>query len=156
MAIPSKPQERKKMIGYLTEAIRGAASCLSAAEEAICKKVDLSIEQWNALTRIGRSSRVLSVSQLAHGLKRSRQSTYELVLGLERAGLVRLLRNPDDRRLLQMEITEAGRRDLSIAEDRRNAWFLTMAYDLEESELYVLTERMRALHNRIMRARPYA
>ena len=54
MPIPSKPQQRKKMIGYLIEAIRGAASCLSAAEEAICKKVDLSIEQWNALTRIGR------------------------------------------------------------------------------------------------------
>ncbi len=156
MAIPSKPQQRRKMIGYLTEAIRGAASSLNAAEEAICKKVDLSVEQWNALTRIARSPRVLSVSQLAHGLKRSRQSTYELVLGLERAGLVRLLRNPDDRRLLQMEITETGKRDLSIAEDRRIAWFLTMAYDLEESELYVLTERMRALHNRIARARPYA
>jgi DNA-binding MarR family transcriptional regulator len=144
------------MTRYLTEAIRGAAACLIAAEEAICKKVDLSIEQWNALMTIGRSTRALSVSQLAHALKHSRQSTYELALGLERAGLIRLLRNPDDRRLLQMEITETGRRDLAIAEDRRNAWFLTMTYDLEESDLYVLTERMRALRNRIERARPFA
>ena len=144
------------MIRYLAEAIRGAASCLNAAEEAICRKVDLSVEQWNALMTITRSTRSLSVSQLARALKHSRQSTYELVLSLEHAGLIHLLRNPDDRRLLQMEITEAGRRDLAIAEDRRNAWFLTMAYDLEESDLCVLTERMRALRNRIARARPYA
>ena len=156
MAIQSRSRQRNKMLLYLADAIRGAATTLNAAENSICKEAGLSVEQWRALSVIGRTTRSLCVSQLARSLGRSRQSTHELVLGLERAGWIRLLRNPDDRRLLQMEITSAGRRTLSIVGARRSEWLLIMTYDLGEPDLYVLMDRMRALRNRIARARTYA
>lgn len=155
MSIQSRSRQRNKMLLYLADAIRGAAASLNAAEHLICKEAGLSVEQWRGLSAIGRTTRFLSVSQLARVLNHSRQSTYELVLGLERAGWIRLLRNPDDRRLLQMEIAPAGRRTLSIVDARRSEWLVTMTYDLGESDLYTLTDRTRALRNRITRARTY-
>ena len=74
---------------------------------------------------------------------------------MERAGWIRLLPNPDDRRLVQMELTADGHRVLGIAEARRNAWLITMTYDLEESDLNALLSRMQALRHRIVRAGTY-
>jgi DNA-binding MarR family transcriptional regulator len=155
MTTSPKPSKRNKMIGYLTDALRGAATALEATQSLIGKEFGLSVEQWNALTVIGRTDRLISVSQLAWRLTHSRQSTYNLVIRLERLGWIRFWRNPDDRRLLQMEITSAGRIILNNANARRNVWLVTLTYDLADSELYVLMNRMRALQNRIARARRY-
>jgi DNA-binding MarR family transcriptional regulator len=156
MTAQLQTRQRNKMIQYLTEAIRGAGEALSATEALICKDVGLSFEEWRALTVIGRTTRTLSVSQLARSLNHSRQSTHRLVVEMASAGLIHLLRNSDDRRLLQMEITAAGKSLLGVADTRRTEWLITMTYDLTEPELYVLMNRMRAVRHRIVRARTYA
>jgi len=144
------------MIGYLTDAVRGAATALDASHTVIGRELGLSAEQWRALEIIGRTTCSLSVSQLAWQLRHSRQSTYNLAVRLERSGWIRFLRNPDDRRLLQMEITSSGRIILNNANARRNTWLITLTYDLEDSDLYVLMNTLRALQNRIVRTRRYA
>jgi len=156
MANSLKTTQRNKMIGYLTDAVRGAAAALDATHTTIGRELGLTAEQWSALAIIGRTTRSLSVSQLARQLRHSRQSTHILAVRLEQAGWIRFLRNPDDRRLLQMEITPAGRIILNDVDTRRNTWLITMTYDLEDSDLYVLMNTLRALQNRIVRARPYA
>ena len=156
MATSLETTQRNKMIGYLTDAVRGAATALDATHTVIGKELGLSAEQWRALATISRTTRSLSVSQLAWQLRHSRQSTHNLAVRLERSGWINFLRNPDDRRLLQMEITAAGKRVLSDADARRNTWLITMTYDLEDSDLYALMNTLRALENRVVRARRYA
>jgi DNA-binding MarR family transcriptional regulator len=147
---------RKHHIRHLAQEIHNAASCLSACRAEICKKVGLNAQHWRALGAIDRSTFVLSISDLARRLRRSRQSVHPLALGLERAGWIRFLPNQDDRRLLQMEITGLGKSILSAAEDRYNNWLLTMASDLGDHELRDLTHTLRAVRERIARARDYA
>ena len=115
----------------------------------------MNVAQWRALAAIDRSTFVLSISDLARLLRRSRQSMHPLACGLERAGWVRFLPNQDDRRLLQMQITARGKSIVSAAEGSFNTWLLTMASDLSDHDLGKLADTMRAIHERIARARDY-
>jgi DNA-binding MarR family transcriptional regulator len=81
---------------------------------------------------------------------------HPLALSLEKAGWIRFLPNRDDRRLLQMEITACGKSILSAAEDRFNAWLLTMASDLGDHELRELVNTLCAVRARIAWAHDYA
>src|SRR5437016_13935996 len=119
---PLLPNARKHNLRCLAQEIHSATACLSASRAAICKQVGLNVAQWRALAAIDRSTFVLSISDLARLLRRSRQSMHPLACGLERAGWVRFLPNPDDRRLLQMQITARGKSIVSAAEGSFNTW----------------------------------
>ena len=152
---PLLPNARKHNLRRLAQEIHSATACLSASRAAICKQVGLNVAQWRALAAIDRSTFVLSISDLARLLRRSRQSMHPLACGLERAGWVRFLPNQDDRRLLQMQITARGKSLVSAAEGSFNMWLLTMASDLSDHDLGKLADTMRAIHERIARARDY-
>lgn len=147
---------RRYHIRRLTKEIQSAAICLSAGRAAICEKTGLTAEHWAALAVIDRSSYVLSISDLARQLRRSRQSAHPLALGLERAGWIRFLPNRDDRRLLQMEITSSGKTMLNLAEGRFNMWLLLMASDLGDREVLDIADTLRDVRERLARARDYA
>jgi DNA-binding MarR family transcriptional regulator len=154
MALPPL-QARRSVIWRLMQEIHNTASCLSAGRAVICQEVGLSAERWRALVVLRRSSYLLSISDLARQLRLSRQSVHQLTVGLERARWIRFLPNSCDRRLLQMEITDAGRSILSAVENRLNAWLVKMFDNLEERELRKLVNTMRALRGRIARTRDY-
>ena len=147
---------RRHNIRQFAKEIHGAANCLSECRATISQRTGLTVEHWRALAAIDRSSFVPSISDLARRLRRSRQSVHPLAIGLERAGWIRFLPNRDDRRLLQMELTGLGKSILSAAEDRFNAWLLTMASDLGDREIRALVNTLRAVRERIARARHYA
>jgi DNA-binding MarR family transcriptional regulator len=147
---------RRYHIRRLTKEIENAAGCLSAGRAAISEKTGLNAEYWRALAVIDRSSYVLSISDLARQLRRSRQSAHPLAVGLERAGWIRFLPNRDDRRLLQMEITPSGKTMLNLAEGRFNMWLLLMAYDLGDREVQVISDTLRDVRERLTRARDHA
>jgi len=153
---PEQRHTRRQHIRLLAQEIHNAAACLNASQTEICRKTGLSAERWKALAVIARTSFTLSISQLARQLRRSRQSVHTLALSLEKAGWIRFLPNRDDRRLLQMEITPRGRILLTAAEERFNAWLLTMAYDLDDRELRALVGTLRSVRARFARARDYA
>lgn len=153
---PLQRQARRRHIRLLAKEIHNAAACLNASRAVICEQTGLSVERWRALAVIDRSSFTLSISDLARQLRQSRQSVHSLAVGLEKLGWLRFLPNRDDRRLLQMEITAQGKSVLSATEDRFNAWLLVMAFDLEDRELRALIDTLRAVRNRIARARDYA
>ena len=146
---------RRHNIRQFAKEIHNAANCLSECRATISQQSGLTVEHWRALAAIDRSSFVLSISDLARRLRRSRQSVHPLALGLERIGWIRFLPNPDDRRLLQMELTRHGKTVLSIAEDRFDFWLLTMASDLDDRELWVLINTLREVRERIAHARDY-
>lgn len=143
-------------VQYFANEIDNAAACLNASRAAICKEVGVSLQQWRALAVIDRSTRMLSIAQLARRLRRARQSVHSLAQGLERAGWIRLLPNRDDRRLLHIEITRLGKSILSMVESQFRAWLLVMSFDLSERELRKLNMTLRSIRARVSRARDYA
>ena len=153
---PMQRHVRRYNIRLLAKEIHNAATYLTSCQATISRKTGLTVEHWRALAAIDRSSFVLSISDLARQLRRSRQSVHPLALGLERVGWIRFLPNRDDRRLLQMKLTEQGKTMLSIAEDRLNMWLLTMASDLGDREIRTLVNTLRAVRERIARASHYA
>ncbi|TLZ04386.1 MAG: MarR family transcriptional regulator [Gammaproteobacteria bacterium] len=80
---PLLPNARKHNLRRLAQEIHSATACLSASRAAICKQVGLNVAQWRALAAIDRSTFVLSISDLARLLRRSRQSMHPLACGLE-------------------------------------------------------------------------
>ena len=143
---------RRHTIRQFAKEIHSAANCLSECRATISQKTGLTVEHWRALAAVGRSSYVLSISDLARRLRRPRQSVHPLALRLERAGWIRFLPNRDDRRLIQMELTEYGKTILNIAENRFDFWLLTMASDLEDRELWTLVNTLREVRERITHA----
>jgi DNA-binding MarR family transcriptional regulator len=146
---------RRHNIRQFAKEIHGAANCLSECRATIAQKTGLTVEHWRALAAIDRSSFVLSISDLARRLRRPRQSAHPLALGLERAGWIRFLPNRDDRRLIQIELTEHGKTILNIAEGRFDFWLLTMAADLDDRELQTLVDTLRDVRERITHARDH-
>ncbi len=147
---------RSRYVQYFIEEVRNAASCLGACQSRIYKQQGLRAEQWRALVAINRSSFTMSISVLARNLRLARQSVHSMVLGLERAGWIRLLRNPDDRRLVQIEMTDRGRSLIYNTETRLGTWLLLMTFDLSERELIKLIHTLRSIRARIARSRDYA
>jgi DNA-binding MarR family transcriptional regulator len=150
-----RPQARRYHIRRLAKEIHNAAACLAAGRAEICKKTGLTAEHWRVLGAIDRSSYALSISDLARQLRLRRQTVHPMAVGLERAGWIRFLPNRDDRRLLQMRLTEQGKSVLSAAEGRLDMWLLTMNSDLGDGEVQELGNAMRAVRERIARARDY-
>lgn len=140
----------------LAQEVHSAASILASGRSAICKQVGLTPERWRALAAIVSSPYLLSVSDLARRLRLSRQSAHRLALGLARAGWIRYLPNPSDRRLLQLEITASGKRALDNAEYRFTTWLSVMTYDLSERELREMVSAVRCVRERIARASDHA
>jgi DNA-binding MarR family transcriptional regulator len=152
---PMPRKLRRHHLWSLAWEIRNTAARLSRCRAAICEAVGLRPGHWNALAAICRSTYFLSISDLARHLRRSRQSVHSLAIGMERAGWIRLLPNPDDRRLLQMELTSAGRRILVDTEHRYNTCLLTMWSDLDIRELRELRRTLRVIRDHIARARDF-
>jgi DNA-binding MarR family transcriptional regulator len=152
--MPPMPRNlRKHCLWSLAWEIRNTAARLDRCRALICETVGLSSERWSALAVLCRSTHLLSISDLARQLRRSRQSAHSLALGLERDGWIRFLPNPDDRRLIQMELTNPGRRILADIEHRYNTCLLVMWYDLDMRELLELRKTLRVIRDHIARAR---
>ena len=150
---PTPRNLRKQHLWSLASEIRYTAARLDHCRASICETVGLSPEHWRALATICRSTYHLSISDLARQLRRSRQSTHSLAVGMERAGWIRCLPNPDDRRLLQLELTDSGRSVLVDTEHRYNMCLLTMWADLDIRELLQLRRTLRVIREHIARAR---
>jgi DNA-binding MarR family transcriptional regulator len=146
---------RKSGVWQLAQEVHNAASCLGAIRGAISRQVGLNPERWRVLAAIETSPYCLSISDLARRLRLSRQSLHRLTAELERGGLVRLLPNDHDHRLLQLELTMAGRASLAAAEYRFSTWLLVMANGLSEREVWEMLSVVRAVRERFARARSY-
>src|SRR5688572_3816821 len=69
--------------------------------------------RWRLLRAIERRGGAPTFADLARLPKMSRQAAREQALKTAEAGLVELFTAPDDRRLLQVALTPAGRRELT-------------------------------------------
>ena len=106
---------------------------VSRAIHDAVKPHGLSVSQYTTLSVLDRRSG-LSNAQLARRSLVSSQSMNEVLLALERRGLVRRRAHPDNGRILQTRLTPKGRRLLAACDDKVKAVESCMVDDLSPSE----------------------
>jgi DNA-binding MarR family transcriptional regulator len=96
-------------IGYLVKRVRAMLSTAIEREIAETDDNDVTYEQWGVLVMILKE-RGDTAAVLSRGMECDTGSMTRMLDRLEAKGLVSRTRSTDDRRRVQLELTEAGRR----------------------------------------------
>jgi DNA-binding MarR family transcriptional regulator len=107
--------------------------------------------QWALLRAIERCGGCPSFSDLARMLRVRRQSVRSLVLAAEKAGVVELFPDPDDRRALQVALTPRGRQTLESHRMPATVWIFTLLNGLERKAMQSTAHVLRVIALRLER-----
>lgn len=116
--------------GYL---LRQAHQTFRSAMEAALREIGVTSSQYSILSVIEVESGC-SGAELARDAVMTEQSASELVVGLEKAGLIQRSRGSADRRIRHIDLTAAGRAALDLATPRVRALESQMLEGLAEAE----------------------
>jgi DNA-binding MarR family transcriptional regulator len=97
------------------------------------------------LRAIERSPYCCAIADAGRLLGVSRQRAQQIVHAAERRGAIELLTNPDDRRILQMQLTPTARRQLAAARSAESAWVAVLLLGLDEHRLRTTTHVLRVI-----------
>jgi len=103
------------------------------------------------LVTLERSSYCCSISDAARLLRLSRQRVHQIAQDAERAGLVELAANSDDRRIVQVLLTRSGRSELTAARSREIGWQNALLNGLDDRRLAVTVHVLRVIRERLLR-----
>ena len=92
-----------------------------------------------------------AIADAARLLGISRQRAHLIVRDAERRGAIELFPNPHDRRILQLQLTRAGRAALAAARAAENAWLAVLLLGLDEHRLATTTHVLRTIRHRLRR-----
>lgn len=127
----------------LVDAARAVARLARLFERELAR-IDLTLPQYRLLAFLHRRGG-WAASTLADGLRVSRPSLTSLVDGLVTRGLVRRAPDPEDRRRVRHEITDAGARSLARADRALAARVADLAAHLDGPARARLVEGLRLL-----------
>jgi len=114
---------------------------------------DLTLSQASALATVVRSG-PLSVGQLADAEALPSPAVTRLADKLEEAGLIGRRPNPNDRRGVLLEATQAGRELMAERDEARNAWLAGRLSTLALADQRVLQEAIAILERVAEERRP--
>jgi len=133
----------------LIDEIQWTAMQMAGLRNALVHDLGLDRYRWAVLLAISRSDYCLSISDLARALKQSRQGMHRMVVGMARAGGITLLPNSDDRRILQLELSPAGKRAIGQICQCFEAAVLEISAHLDGRTIHRTTEVLNSLRARI-------
>ena len=135
----------------LVEEIVATAEHVAAARDMHDEPVARADPIWRLLVAIERSSYCCSISDAARLLRLSRQRAHQTARDAERARLVELATNPDDRRIVQVLLTRSGRSVLAAARSREAGWLNALLNGLDDRRLAVTVQVLRVIRRRLLR-----
>jgi len=136
----------------LIEEIAEAAEKIAAATGPHNELVYRADPVWRLLTTIERSSYCCSLSDVARLMKISRQHAQRVGFEAAHAGLVELAPNDDDRRIVQLLLTERGRAEIARARQQRGTWIARVLLGLDIPPLLGATHVVRVIRQRLAQA----
>jgi DNA-binding MarR family transcriptional regulator len=95
------------------------------------------------LRALERSQYCCAIADAARLLGVSRQRAHLIARSAERLGLLELLPNPDDRRIVQLFLTRSARDELAAARSEEGTWIATLLLGLDEHRLSATTRAAR-------------
>jgi DNA-binding MarR family transcriptional regulator len=107
--------------------------------------------EWRLLRALERTSYCLSISDVGRAMRISRQAAHELVRAVEAKGLIELLMNPDDRRLVQVRLTPLGRATLADWRAGEALWVIALLNGLDKREICATTHILYVIRQRLVR-----
>ncbi len=143
----------------IVDRIMGLSRRIKRMMEETCAEHDLTWGEWKVLGYLHRktgSRRRASPGQLAEHLELSSGAMTNRLDRLEEAGLVERLRDPDDRRGVQVELTAAGREayeQTTTAQAGKESLVASGLTAREKKELNALLRRMMITFEDFERAR---
>lgn len=116
MNSPSSPGEQEPLytaenwridesVGFLISQVRAR---LIAAIDAEMADLDITWAQWSTLMRVA-TGQASTAADLCRGMGCDTGSMTRMLDRLEEKGLIRRVRSSEDRRMVQIELTDAGR-----------------------------------------------
>jgi DNA-binding MarR family transcriptional regulator len=147
MSPPPPPSAVKPAVDRpdeLADLLRETYLALKRRQREFLRELGLSFSEWSALHSC--SLGPVRGGELADATGLTSAGVTDLVDRLEGRGLVRRLRDPDDRRAIRIELTDAGRR-LTINNRRVGAALLRgLTAQLTPEERRSLTSGLRAFY----------
>lgn len=130
----------------IVDRLGGIERRLKRGQERILAEHGLSLQDWRVLTplRLARENRS-SPGALAADIELSSGAMTSRLDALEKAGLIRRLPDPSDRRAVIVELTDAGRAKWDTAASitgRREAFFASALTKKEQRELNRLLRKL--------------
>lgn len=138
----------------LVEEIQRTATQIAAVRNALVRDFGLDRHRWAVLLAVARSDYCLSISDLARVLKQSRQATHRMAVTLACNGWIELLPNQDDRRILQLQLTPAGKSVIEQIRRRFTNSVMEFSTHLDGRAIHAATEVLSSLRARIRRSAP--
>jgi DNA-binding MarR family transcriptional regulator len=131
----------------IIDRIAGINKRIKRGMEATLAEHGLTHPDWQVLTtlRLWRGDHRSSPGELASDLELSSGAMTSRLDRLEEAGLVRRLRDPQDRRGVVVELTEAGERawdEAASVQGRREAFFASALTKREQQQLNALLRKL--------------
>lgn len=133
--------------GYL---IRRAAQLIVPHAEAVFKDQELTLSQWIALKLMYQGVADTSVS-LSNVLGHNSGATTRLIDQLEERGLLTRARRKDDRRIVNLELTEAGIAGVKKMTPKMSALWKSLLVDFTDAETDMLISLLARLVDRLER-----
>jgi DNA-binding MarR family transcriptional regulator len=120
---------------------------ISGQQNEILKPYDLSIQQYNVLRILrGQSPKPISVNAIIERMMDKMSNASRLVDKLLSKDLVIRRECPDDRRAVEIFITEKGLNILSELDESQSEWEKSL-HNLDESEALLLSDLLDRLRN---------
>ena len=128
----------------IIDRIGGINRRIKRGHEATLKEFDMSYPDWHVMTTL-RNSGPRKAGVLARYLELSTGAMTSRLDNLEKEGLIRRVADPDDRRSVIVEITDAGRakwHDAASVQARKEAFFTRALSEAEKKKLNALLRKL--------------
>jgi DNA-binding MarR family transcriptional regulator len=136
----------------LIQEILSAAERISLARLSTGEPIYRTDCMWKMLKAVQSSRYCCAIADVARLLHVSRQRAHQVAYEAERRGNVSLMKNPDDRRIVQIFLTPAARSDLAAARSTERRWLAELLLGLDEHRMAVATHVLRVIRLRLLRA----
>ena len=135
----------------LIDEISSAAAGIAAARDWSGGPVYRTDGVWRVLATVAKSTYCLAIADLARALRVRRQVAHQLAHEAVRAGVIELVPNPQDKRILQALITPSGRAQLAAAQTAEDVWLATLLNGLGDHDLKATLRVVRVIRQRLER-----
>jgi DNA-binding MarR family transcriptional regulator len=137
--------QEAELIDEIADAARGIAVAIGPNNEFVYRTDPV----WRLLTTIEQSNYCCSLSDVGRLMKISRQHAQRLGVEAAHAGLVERAPNDDDRRIVQLLLTEGGRAEIVQARRTRSIWIARLLLGLDRTRMLAATHVVRVIRQRL-------
>jgi DNA-binding MarR family transcriptional regulator len=135
----------------LIDEITAAARQIAEARDPYGQPIFRTDGVWRVLTTVATSHYCLAIADLGRALGIRKQAAHELAHAAQRAQVIELATNHQDKRLLQALLTPKGRTDLAAARAAQRLWLMTLLNGLGDHEMTAAAHVVRVIRQRLQR-----